>query len=76
MGKALGFLLVIAAVLCGIGLIIMAVCFGWGFNMGCEQYLKRASDANTVENALIFWGVMVLIVLAIVGALIMMVCED
>jgi hypothetical protein len=32
-------------------LLIFDICFTYGFNMGCEQYLKRAADANTVELA-------------------------
>lgn len=37
-----------------VGLMVLGtfdICFNYGFNMGCEQYLKRAADANTIELA-------------------------
>jgi len=37
-----------------VGLIVLGtfdICFSYGFSMGCEQYLKRAADANTIELA-------------------------
>lgn len=37
-----------------VGLLVLAIlssCFCIGFSMGCNQYLKRAADANTVELA-------------------------
>jgi hypothetical protein len=32
-------------------LVTLRIVFGVGFSLGCSQYLKRASDANTIELA-------------------------
>lgn len=49
--KAFGFLMAIVGTVCIAGIVIMLICFRWSFSINCNQYLKRASDANTIELA-------------------------
>lgn len=49
--KSIGALLMTVAVLVLVGLGITRIVAGYCFKMDCNQYLKRAADANTVELA-------------------------
>jgi len=49
--KAFGLLMAVVGAICIAGLIVMLICFSWSFSINCNQYLKRAGDANTIELA-------------------------
>jgi len=45
------FVVLVVAVVSLLAWIVARICFGLGFEWNCEQYLKRAADANTVAMA-------------------------
>ena len=50
MKKVGGIMAAISGVLLAV-VVILGICLSWSFSIKCSQYLKRASDANTIELA-------------------------